>query len=71
MVIPCTEVLVFPLSMVFTNALEALNKKETMSLTPCPLALEFYLRQRMIHLSAVPLYGGPGAPYIGEPGLQF
>lgn len=45
MVIPRTEVLVFSLSMVFTNAFEALSK-ETMSLTPNQLALEFYFRQR-------------------------
>ena len=44
MVIPHMEVLVFSLSMVFTSALEALSKKETMSLTPHQLALEFYLR---------------------------
>ena len=71
MVIPRTEVLVYSLSMVFTSAPEALSKKETMSLTPYQLALEFYLRQRVIPLFAVPLYGGPSAPYIGEPGLQF
>ena len=45
MVIPRTDVLVFSLSMVFTNVLQALSKKETMSLTPYQLALEFYLRQ--------------------------
>ena len=46
MVIPCTDVLVFSLSMVDISDPCAIREKETISLTPYQLALEFYLRQR-------------------------